>query len=147
MSDMSALATQYNQLMAITDDVNNSVKVIVKSELAQANPQMRYLANFNLEPEQIARAKEKLTALLRTLLNLATNEPTLISPLSLPNILVEDYHSRLKDIDLQREFQNLLSAIEHDEPISKTYQRVLEEIVTTLDTDRRQFYRKLRARR
>ncbi|CAN5418231.1 hypothetical protein BH09BAC4_BH09BAC4_21100 [soil metagenome] len=147
MSDMSALATQYNQLMAITDDVNDSVKLIVKSELAQENPQMKQLANFNFKPEQIAKAKDKLTVLLRTLLHLVTNELTSAPLLELPNVIVEDYHSRLKDVKLQQEFRNLLKAIEEDEPIGKMYQRVLEEIVTTLDTDRRQFYRKLRARR
>ena len=144
---MNALANQYNQLIAITDDLNDSVKGIVKSELAQADPKMRELANFNLKPEQITRAKDKLIELLKTLLNLATGAPTSVSPLEFPSTLVDDYQSRLKDSTLQREFRDLLRAIEEDQPVSKTYQRVLEEIITTLDSERRQFYRKLRARR
>ena len=108
---------------------------------------MLEFANFNFKPEQITRAKDKLIELLQTLLNLATDEPTSVSPLEFPSTIVDDFQSRLKDSTLQREFKDLLSAIEEDKPVSKKYQRVLEDIITTLDSERRQFYRKLRARR
>lgn len=147
MSDMSALATQYNQLMAITDKVNDSVKVIIKDELAQDNPEMRQRANFNVAPERLNQAKETLSGLVRTLLSLVTSEPTTDSLLDLPNIIAEDYQKRLQNEPLQGEFKGLLNAIGENKPIGKTYQRLLEEIITTLDSDRRQFYRKLRARR
>jgi hypothetical protein len=143
MSDVSILSNQYNQLVATSDKVNNSVITFKKEHLlSDENNRVKY-PKLAVSAEEHAEAKKTLTAFLDNIKKIM-DENELKSDF-IPSLIILDYKDRLsKHHDLKAALQTLIHQVTNDKPIETKELLVLDDLLTVLDSERSSLFRKLR---
>ena len=148
MNEAHTWASQYEQLAAFTDTVNESVGIIIKQKLIHENPELTESESFQVADEQIDHARVIVAELLTSLVGDQTDQ---LVPKSsggeLPELLLDDYKERLqKNPRVQTRFSLLLNHLNTDEPVNESDKQCLDDLVLTLDSSRKQLFRKFRYR-
>lgn len=143
MSDVSILSNQYNQLVATSDKVNNSVITFKKEHLlADENNRIKY-PKLAVSPEEHAEAKKTLTAFLDNIKKIL-DENELKSEF-IPSLIILDYKDKLsKHHDLEDALQVIMRQVANDQPIQDRELLILDDLLTVLDSERSSLFRKLR---
>jgi hypothetical protein len=146
MSDISVLSNQYEQLVATSDKVNNSVIAFKKkSILSDAASKGKY-PKLNVSPEELAAAKAILLLFLGNIIHLIDSD-TLESDF-IPTIVLDDYKHRLSVSPfLKDELTKLIETLKQNEPVNEESIQVLDNILSILDNERSTLFRKLRTAR
>lgn len=148
MSDISALSNQYDQLVDTSEKINNSVIVFKKQNLLQDATNTNKYPNLKLSAEEITEA---CTLLLLFLANIFENLGDQKEPKEefMPVTIKDDYKEKLRknaayfDEDLKKLHRHL----QNQQPVTESDLKVMEMLVTTLDTERNNLFRKLRTAR
>lgn len=146
MSDISVLSNQYEQLVATSDKVNNSVIAFKKkSILSDAASKGKY-PKLNVSPEELAAAKAILLLFLGNIIHLIDSD-TLESDF-IPTIILDDYKHRLSVSPfLKDELTKLIEILKQNQPVNEDNIQVLDNILSILDNERSTLFRKLRTAR
>ncbi|MES2376691.1 MAG: hypothetical protein V4553_08935 [Bacteroidota bacterium] len=143
MSDVSILSNQYNQLVATSDKVNNSVITFKKEHLLADESNRRKYPKLAVSAEEHAEAKKTLTAFLNNIEKIM-DENELTSDF-IPSLIILDYKDKLsKYHDLKSALQTLLHQVSNDKLIQSKELVVLDDLLTVLDSERSSLFRKLR---
>lgn len=146
MSDISVLSNQYEQLVATSDKVNNSVIAFKKkSILSDATNKNKY-PKLNVSPEELAAAKGILLLFLGNIIHLIESD-TLESDF-IPTIILDDYKHRLSVSPfLKDELTKLIEILKQNQPVAEDNIQILDNILSILDNERSTLFRKLRTAR
>jgi hypothetical protein len=146
MSQINTWASQYKQLAAFTEDINESVGVIIKQKLLTERPELTEHPGIYVADEEISNARTMLTDLLVSLVGEGPGQAPPDEPTTgLPDVLIDDYRERLhKNKTAQVRFGELRDRLLTDEPVNDRDKQVLDDIMITLDSSCKQFFRNYR---
>lgn len=148
MSDISALSNQYDQLVDTSEKINNSVIAFKKQNLLQDATTKNKYPGLKISPEEVNYAGNLLLRFLSSIFENLGDGKT-IEEEFMPVVVKEDYASRLRkntayfDEDLKK----LHGHLQQKQPVTGDDIRVMDMLVTTLDTERSNLFRKLRTAR
>lgn len=146
MSDISVLSNQYEQLVATSDKVNNSVIAFKKKSLLSDVASKDKYPKLNVSPEELAAAKSVLLLFLGNIIHLIDSD-TLESDF-IPTIILDDYKHRLSVSPfLKDELEKLIEILNQNQPVAEDNIQVLDNILSILDNERSTLFRKLRTAR
>jgi hypothetical protein len=146
MSDISVLSNQYEQLVATSDKVNNSVIAFKKkSILSDATSKEKY-PKLNVSPEELAAAKAILLLFLDNIVHLIDSD--ILESDFIPTIILDDYKHRLSVSPfLKDELTKLIEILKQNQPVAEDNIQILDNILSILDNERSTLFRKLRTAR
>lgn len=146
MSDISVLSNQYEQLVATSDKVNNSVIAFKKKSILSVDANKGKYPKLNVSPEELANAKAILLLFLDNIIRLIESD-TLESEF-IPTIILDDYKHRLSVSPfLKDELTKLIETLKQNQPVNEENIQVLDNILSILDNERSTLFRKLRTAR
>jgi hypothetical protein len=148
MSDISALSNQYDQLVGTSEKVNDSVVVFKKQSLLQDAAARRNYPNLKISGEELAAANAVLLLFLADVFEKPDNA-TEGKEEFMPEAVKDDYKDKLKrnaaylDEDLKR----LHRRLQERQAVTDSDLKLMDMLVTALDTERNNLFRKLRTAR
>ncbi|OKS84594.1 hypothetical protein [Mucilaginibacter polytrichastri] len=143
MSDVSILSNQYNQLVATSDKVNNSVITFKKEYLLTDKSNKDKYPKLAVSAEEHAEAKKTLTAFLDNIKKIMDDNE--LKSDFIPSLIILDYKDRLSQHhDLENGLKTLIDRVANDQPIENKELLVLDDLLTVLDSERSTLFRKLR---
>jgi len=143
MSDVSLLSSQYNQLVAASDKVNNSVITFKKEHLLTNEHNRQKYPKLTVSREEHDQAKGTLIAFLDNIKKILDDND--ITSDFIPSLMILEYKDRLSlNQDLKFELQKLIQQVSNDKPIQHKELAVLDSLLTVLDSTRSTLFRKLR---
>ena len=146
MSEISVLSNQYEKLVKTSDKINNSVIAVKKKDLLSRNTVKQQFPKLILSEEEF---KEAMAILLNFLQNLSSllNEESNKSE-DLPLIILDDYKAKLTESPYFKEdLTQLITDIQENKEMDKKDIRVLDRVLSVLDSERTLLFRKLRTAR
>ena len=148
MSDISALSTQYDQLVETSEKINNSVIVFKKQNLLQDAASKQRYPNLKVTPEEIMEANTILSLFLVSVFDFADNQQTVAKEF-MPEAVKDDYKIKLRrnTAYLDEDLKKLQKNLNDKRPVTDNDLQVMDILVTTLDTERNSLFRKLRTAR
>ena len=146
MSDISVLSNQYNQLVATSDKVNNSVITFRKKWLLEdANNKTKY-PKLSVTPEEVDYAKLNLVVFLENIDRLLEDDDSASD--FLPATVLHDYKRRLSVKPyLKEDLKKLIELLKENKPVTDDNIVLLDAILSVLDNERGILFRKLRTAR
>lgn len=146
MSDISVLSNQYEQMVATSDKVNNSVIAFKKKSILSDSSNKEKYPKLSVSPEEMAVAAKILLLFLDNIIHLINNDTTQSD--FIPTIVLEDYKRRLSTSPyLKDDLTKLLEILKQNQPVAEENIRVLDNILSILDNERSTLFRKLRTAR
>jgi len=146
MSDISVLSNQYEQLVATSDKVNNSVIAFKKKNLLSDAASKHKYPKLNITVEELTTAKQILLLFLDNILKLIENDS--LESDFIPTIILEDYKHRLSvNPYLKDDLKKLIGELTQNQQITDDDIEVLDSILSILDNERSTLFRKLRTAR
>ena len=143
MSDVSILSNQYNQLVATSDKVNNSVITFKKEYLLADKSNRDKYPKLAVSSEEHEEAKKTLTAFLDNIKKIMDDNE--MKSEFIPSLIIHDYKDRLSQHhDLSFFLKTLMYRVANDQPIDNKELLVLDDLLTVLDSERSTLFRKLR---
>lgn len=148
MSDISALSNQYDQLVGTSEKVNDSVVVFKKQSLLQDAAARRNYPNLKISGEELAAASAMLLLFLADVFEQPDNARE-GKEAFMPAAVKDDYKDKLKrnaaylDEDLKRLYRRL----QERQAVTESDLKLMDMLVTALDTERNNLFRKLRTAR
>jgi|SRR5579871_996923 len=147
MSDISALSNQYDQLVDTSEKINNSVITFKKQNLLQDAVSKKKYPNLKVSPEEIAQASSFLLLFLVNVFDLLRDEPNAEEKF-MPLTVMDDYKTRLrKNVYLDEDLKRLQKNIQEKQQVTDDDLNAMDFLVTTLDTERNNLFRKLKTAR
>ena len=147
MSDISALSNQYDQLVATSEKINNSVIVFKKQNLLKDTDNKKNYPKLSISQEEIIQASTVLSLFLDNVFRVLSNEP-LVESEFMPLTVIDDYKKRLnKNAYLDEDLKRLQHHLNEKQPVTEGDLKAMDILVTTLDTERNNLFRKLRTDR
>jgi hypothetical protein len=147
MSDITVISKQYEKLVATSDSVNYSVIIVKKKSLLADKTTTKRYPRLKLESKDVDSART-------TLISFLSNLTVLIQKQSkeseyLPSLIQEDYLNRLtkRNQYISEDIDQLMAKLKKGENIEEDGIRVLDELLSVLDTERGNLFRKLRTAR
>ena len=148
MSDISALSNQYDQLVDTSEKINNSVIIFKKQTLLRDATSKRKYPNLKISAEEINHAA---TLLLLFLSSVFENFGGQIESKEefMPIAVKDDYKAKLRKhaAYLDEDLKKLQQHLQEKQPVTESDLKVMDLLVTTLDTERNNLFRKLRTAR
>lgn len=146
MSDISVLSNQYEQLVATSDKVNNSVIAFKKKSLLDDAATKAKYPKLSISIEELATAKQILLLFLDNIVKLIENDS--LESDFIPAIILDDYKNRLSvNPYLKDDLKKLISELNQNQQVTEDDIEVLDSILTILDNERSTLFRKLRTAR
>jgi hypothetical protein len=148
MSDISALSNQYDQLVDTSEKINDSVVVFKKQSLLRDGANKRSYPNLKISAEELAAASAVLLLFLANIFEHLSDKKESEEEF-MPVAVKDGYKEKLKknvaylDEDLARLHQHL----QERQLMTDNDLKVMDILVTTLDTERNSLFRKLRTAR
>lgn len=147
MSDISALSNQYDQLVDISEKINNSVIVFKKQNLLQDGTSRTKYPNLKISSEEIAQASSNLLGFLVNIFDLL-HDDTIAEKKFIPLTIMDDYKARLrKNVYLDEDLKRLHKHLEERQAVTEADLQAMDFLVATLDTERNNLFRKLKTAR
>lgn len=146
MSEISVLSNQYEKLVKTSDKINKSVIAVKKKDLLSRNTVKQQFPKLILSEEDL---KEAMVILLNFLQNLNSllNEESNKSE-DLPLIILDDYKAKLTESPYFKEdLTQLITDIQENKEMDEKDIRVLDRVLSVLDSERTLLFRKLRTAR
>lgn len=146
MSDISVLSHQYEQLVATSDKVNNSVIAFKKKSLLDDAANKNKYPKLSVSVEELATAKKILLLFLDNILKLIENDS--LESDFIPTIILDDYKHRLSvNPYLKDDLKKLIAELNKNQHLPEDDIEVLDSILSILDNERSTLFRKLRTAR
>jgi hypothetical protein len=146
MSEISVLSNQYEKLVKTSDRINNSVIAVKKKELLSRNADKQQFPKLILSEEDFNEAMKVLLGFLINL-NILLNEESNKSE-DLPLIILDDYKAKLTESPYFKEdLEQLITDIKGQKELNEKDIRVLDRVLSVLDSERTLLFRKLRTAR
>ena len=146
MSDISVLSNQYEQLVATSDKVNNSVIAFKKKSLLDDAATKEKYPKLSISMEELATAKKILLLFLDNIVKLIENDS--LESDFIPAIILDDYKNRLSvNPYLKDDLKKIISELNQNQQVTEEDIEVLDSILTILDNERSTLFRKLRTAR
>jgi len=148
MSDISALSNQYDQLVGTSEKVNDSVVVFKKQSLLQDAAARRNYPSLKISGEELAAASALLLLFLAEVFEQPDNA-RVGKEAFMPAAVKDDYKDKLRrnaaylDEDLKR----LHRRLQEQQAVTDSDLKLMDMLVTALDTERNNLFRKLRTAR
>lgn len=146
MSDISVLSNQYEQLVATSDKVNNSVIAFKKKSILDDAISRRKYPKLSVTTEELQLAKQILLLFLNNILKMLEEDSSESD--FIPTIIIDDYKQRLSlNPYLKDDLKRLISELNQDQKVTESDIEVLDSILSILDNERSSLFRKLRTAR
>ena len=147
MSDSSALSNQYDQLVDISEKINNSVIVFKKQTLLQDATSRTKYPNLKISSDEIAQASDNLLVFLLNVFDLL-HDDTIAEKKFIPLTVMDDYKARLrKNVYLDEDLKRLQKHLQEKQTVTEADLQAMDFLVATLDTERNNLFRKLKTAR
>ncbi|HPH30739.1 MAG TPA: hypothetical protein PLB49_02775 [Chitinophagaceae bacterium] len=147
MSDISALSNQYDQLVDISEKINNSVIVFKKQTLLQDATSRTKYPNLKISSDEIAQASDNLLVFLLNVFDLL-HDDTIAEKKFIPLTVMDDYKARLrKNVYLDEDLKRLQKHLQEKQTVTEADLQAMDFLVATLDTERNNLFRKLKTAR
>lgn len=147
MSDISALSNQYDQLVDISEKINNSVIVFKKQTLLQDATSRTKYPNLKISSDEIAQASNNLLIFLVNVFDLL-HDDTIAEKKFIPLTIMDDYKARLrKNVYLDEDLKRLQKHLQEKQTVTEADLQAMDFLVATLDTERNNLFRKLKTAR
>ena len=145
MSESSILSVQWNKLGDITRKVNDAIIALKKYALLQS--EVEKTQEFRLEKEELENAAThiaELTEALHALRGAGDNAGT-----GFPNNSAEALQKEVitPTVDFYPKIETINLAVANNKPLNEEQLELLDNIVTTLDHERSELFKKLRTAR
>lgn len=145
MSYISVLSDQYEKLASTSDRVNNSVIILKKYNLSQGGSAKRY-PRMSVASSDVSTASQLLLSFLQNVVLLLDNNSQ--DSDFIPSLIVEDYISRLSSNQFMKEdLEELINKLKNSASLDEKNIVILDSILSVLDTERSELFRKLRTAR
>lgn len=146
MSEISVLSNQYEKLVRTSDKINNSVIAVKKKDLLSRNTAKQQFPKLILTEEDFKEAMTILLGFLRNLNSLLNEESSKSE--DLPLIILDDYIAKLTESPYFKEdLAQLIADIQENKKLDEKDIRVLDRVLSVLDSERTLLFRKLRTAR
>lgn len=146
MSDISVISNQYDKLVDTSDKINNSVITLKKQNILANKKATEVYPKLHVSADEISVAKKTLLSFLGSLKMIIQGQAQ--ESEFIPSLILEDYKIKLeRNQFLQEDVNEIVSRLSVDEPIDIKYIAVLDNILSILDIERSQLFRKLRTAR
>ena len=146
MSEISVLSNQYEKLVTTSDQINNSVITLKKRSILNDQQLKRQHPNIKVSVEQVSAAFRQLLPFLKNVQKILKGEVQ--DSDYIPSLIIEDYKKRLSiNPYIVEDIDEITERIEHGQPIEQQYIKVLDEILSVIDSERNALFRKLRTAR
>jgi hypothetical protein len=147
MSDISALSNQYDQLVDISEKINNSVIVFKKQNLLRDAISRTKYPNLKISADEISQANSNLLSFLVNIFDLL-HDDTISEKKFIPLTILDDYKARLrKNVYLDEDLKRLHKHLEEKQFVTEADLQAMDFLVATLDTERNNLFRKLKTAR
>jgi ADP-heptose:LPS heptosyltransferase len=141
MSEISILSNQYNSVVDLTDNINNSI-ITFKKRKYRTTFTKEFSNNLNLSESDYNTSKEYLVKFLSFLQNQRKENSDKF------NFLPEDIQQKISSIvQFDSEITSILDNINMNKDLEDIQFDLLDRIVSILDNERTILFRKLRAAR
>jgi len=146
MSDISVLSSQYDQLVKTSDSINSSAIAIKKqSLLKEAGIKQRH-PKLAVSETEISNARSVLVSFFENVYRLLEEEYKESD--FIPITVLDDYKQRLAgDPYLKEDLGELVQHLRDNQPVSDNDVKVIDVILSILDSERSTLFRKLRTAR
>ena len=119
MSDISALSNQYDQLVDISEKINNSVIVFKKQTLLQDATSRTKYPNLKISSDEIAQASDNLLVFLLNVFDLL-HDDTIAEKKFIPLTVMDDYKARLrKNVYLDEDLKRLQKHLQEKQTVTE----------------------------
>lgn len=146
MSEISVLSNQYEKLVQTSDKINSSVIAVKKRDLLSRKTGNLQYPKLILTDEDLKEAMAILLSFLQNL-NRLLNEENSKSD-DLPLIILDDYKAKLTESPYFKEdLAKLIADIQESKELDEKDIRVLDRVLSVLDSERTLLFRKLRTAR
>jgi hypothetical protein len=146
MSEISVLSNQYEKLVKTSDRINNSVIAVKKKDLISRDTVKHQFPKLLISEEDIKEAMTILLSFLKNLNSLLNEEST--NSEDLPLIILEDYKAKLSESPYFKEdLTQLIIDIQENKQLDEKDIKVLDRVLSVLDSERTLLFRKLRTAR
>lgn len=146
MSEISVLSNQYEKLVKTSDKINNSVIAVKKKDLLSRNAAKHQFPKLIIYEADIKEAMEILLNFLNNLNSLLNEESNKSE--DLPLIILDDYKAKLTESPYFKEdLTQLISDIQENKQMDEKDIKVLDRVLSVLDSERTLLFRKLRTAR
>lgn len=148
MSDISALSNQYDQLVDTSEKVNDSVVAFKKQSLLRDAAAQRQYPNLKISTEELRAAGDLLVLFLVDVFSQLVDGKAGDDKF-MPATVKDDYKEKLKKDTayLEEDVRRLHRHLQEHDPVTEDDLRLMDRLVTTLDTERSNLFRKLRTAR
>ena len=147
MSDISALSNQYDQLVDISEKINNSVIVFKKQTLLQDATSRTKYPNLKISSDEIAQASDNLLVFLLNVFDLL-HDDTIAEKKFIPLTVMDDYKAKKKkNVYLDEDLKRLQKHLQEKQTVTEADLQAMDFLVATLDTERNNLFRKLKTAR
>lgn len=146
MSEISVLSNQYEKLVKTSDKINNSVIAVKKKNLLSRNTVKQQFPKLIISEEDIKEAMDILLNFLKNLNSLLNEESNKSE--DLPLIILDDYKAKLTESPYFKEdLTQLITDIQENKQMDEKDIKVLDRVLSVLDSERTLLFRKLRTAR
>jgi hypothetical protein len=146
MSEISVLSNQYTKLVTTSDRINGSVITVKKHDLVGRKEGRDLHPKISVSEQEFKLAKENLVKFLTQIFSLINeeNQPSEDIPL----LVIEDYLKKLnEDAYFKENLKELIEALTNEKELNDSDMRVLDRVISVLDSERTLLFRKLRTAR
>lgn len=146
MSEISVLSNQYEKLVKTSDRINNSVIVVKKKDLLNKSSAKQHFPRLILSDEDFKEAMSIILNFLQNLIAMLNEEGSKSD--DLPLIIIDDYKAKLSESPYFKEdLVQLITDIQEGKKLDEKDIKVLDRVLSVLDSERTLLFRKLRTAR
>lgn len=146
MSEISVLSNQYDQLVATSEKVNNSVITFKKKSILNTLGSQERYPKLSVTSEELKRAKDILLDFLDNIKKLVAED--FKGSDYIPSVILDDYKRKLSlNPYLKEDLAQLSNLLKQNQPIDGNHLQILDNILSILDNERSTLFRKLRTAR
>lgn len=144
MSEISVLSNQYEKLVNTSEKINNSVIALKKKGLLnQKNIKLKH-PKLSLSEKDYSKATDTLIIFLQNLTGLLNENKTTED---IPLIVLDNYIKKLSEPYFKDDLNQLINDLKNQKELEERDIRVLDRIISVLDSERTLLFRKLRIAR
>lgn len=146
MSEISVLSNLYEKLVDTSNRINGSVITIKKKGLLGDDITRKKYPKISVSDQEFESATRALITFLNYILSLL-NEENQTSD-ELPLMVAETYVHKLKeDAYFKEKISELVNDLTHEKKLNEQDIKVLDRVISLLDSERTLLFRKLRTAR
>lgn len=146
MSDISLLSYHYQRIVEISNKINDAVIVLRKRAISADKKLVAKYQNLIVKKEIIKSARDEILLFLKEIKAVFENKAVTTS--QLPNFLIRSFGELIQQSPyLKTDLDNLIHALSSGKELTPENFELLDKILSVVDEDRSNVFRKLRSRR